>query len=336
MTHVLFRRLLAAALTVVAVSFVTFVGFGLSLDPTSSMAFDPTPHGHAARLFVQQHYHLEDPILSRYVRWAGGVFHHGFGNTASTDVAARQPLQLRTDGQPIGPQFWRAAKITAAMVGAALLLVVVGSALVGIVAARRRRLRPDVSVRFLAYVAAAMPMFLIADLLKRRARHIALDNGADLAWSWFLLGPPTGGFVDWVRHLTLPAFALAVGLIGVYARYVRSSMLVGAHRPYIIVARAKGLTERRVLVRHALRTALLPLIALLSLEMGAVIGASLAADGVFGTGGLASVFPRRRSGAPIRSSWPRSSSSARSSSAASRSSATRSSACSIRGCRRPR
>ncbi len=278
----LLRRLIVMALTVVAVSFVTFVAFGLSLDPTGPMAFDPTPHGHAARVFVQEHYHLKDPILSRYGRWAVGVLHHGFGNTVSTEVAAGSPLQLRTEGQPIGPQLWRAAEITAAMVGGALVLVVLGSALVGSVAARRRRLRADVSVRFLAYVAAAMPTFLIGDLLKRGA----IRNGE----SWFLFGPPTGGVVDWVRHLTLPALALAVGLIGVYARYVRSSLLVVLSAPYIVVARAKGLTERRVLVRHALRNALLPLIALLSLEMGAVIGASLAADGVFGTGGLASYF----------------------------------------------
>jgi len=67
-------------------------------------------------------------------------------------------------------------------------------------------------------------------------------------------------------------------------------MMVELGKPYITVARAKGLTERRVLVRHALRNSLVPVAALLSLEIGGIVGASLAADGVFDSGGLASVF----------------------------------------------
>jgi peptide/nickel transport system permease protein len=293
--HVLFRRLLAAALTVVAVSFVAFVGFGLTLDPTNGMGFDPTPHGHAARLFVRQHYHLDDPILSRYVRWAGGVFQHGFGNTASTDVAAGQPIRFRTYGEPIGPQLWNAAKVTAALVGAALVLVVAGSAFVGVVSTRRRPFGLGGSTRFLAYLGAAVPVFLVGDLLRRATTgqgHVAIGSaGPTLAGGgWFLLGPPVGGPIGWVRHLALPVFVLALGLTGIYARYVRSSMLAELDQPYITVARAKGLSERRVLVRHALRGGLAPFVALISLEMGAVIGASIAVDAVFGSGGLASVF----------------------------------------------
>jgi len=291
----LLRRVVGTALTVVAVSFFTFVGFGLTLDPTGPMVLDTTPHGHAARVFVQQHYHLKDPILTRYADWAGGVFRHGFGTKVSIDVAAGTPLRLRTEGEPIGPGLWRAAEISAAMVGGALVVVVLGSTLVGGIAAKRRRLRADVSTRFLAYVAAAMPTFLIGDLLKRGilpgARVVPGFNGVSTVdGGWFELGPPTGGFVDWVRHLTLPAVALALGLIGVYARYIRSSLMVELAAPYVVVARAKGLSEPRVVIRHALRNALVPLVSLLSLEMGAVIGASLAADGVFGTGGLASYF----------------------------------------------
>jgi peptide/nickel transport system permease protein len=290
----LLRRSLAAALTVVAVSLVAFVGFGLTLDPTNSMVLDPTPHGHAARMFVKRHYHLQDPILLRYVRWAGGVFHHGFGNTISTDVAAGQPLRLRTNGEPIGPQLWHAALVTAALVGAALVLVVAGSALVGTVAARRRPAGLGVSTRLLAYLGAAVPVFLIGDLVRHAVTgqaHVTAAIGPQTGGGgWFLLGPPTGGPVGWARHLALPVFVLSLGLIGVYSRYVRSSMLVELEQPYVTVARAKGLSERRVVVRHALRAGLAPFVALLSIEMGAVIGASIAVDGVFGAGGLASEF----------------------------------------------
>jgi peptide/nickel transport system permease protein len=108
--------------------------------------------------------------------------------------------------------------------------------------------------------------------------------------SFFKVGAPTGGLLDWFQHMTLPAFALAIGLTGIYARYIRTAMLVSLGEQYTIVARAKGLPERRVVFRHALRNSLVPVVSLLSLELGAVVGASLAADAVFGLGGLAQAF----------------------------------------------
>jgi peptide/nickel transport system permease protein len=163
-------------------------------------------------------------------------------------------------------------------------------------AAERRQFRTDVGVRTLTYLGAAVPTFLLADLVRR---VIAPDEKAAFSHGhftltahagWFVLGPPTGGPVGWLRHLFLPAATLAAGLIAVYARYVRSSMAVELGRPYVTVARGKGLTERQVLLRHALRNSLVPVASLLSLELGGVVGASMAADGVFGSGGLASVF----------------------------------------------
>ena len=68
--------------------------------------------------------------------------------------------------------------------------------------------------------------------------------------------------------MTLPALALALGLVGVYSRYIRSSMLVALSQPYAVVARAKGLSEGRVVVRHALRNSLIPFVSALWLEIG--------------------------------------------------------------------
>jgi peptide/nickel transport system permease protein len=222
--------------------------------------------------------------------------HHGFGSTVSTDVMGTVPPRLRSPGQPIGPLVWHAAAITAQLVGAALVLVLAGSALVGTIAARRRRFRVDVLTRAVAYLAAAVPTFLIGDLMLRlivpHETFVLVGGRPEASGSgwWFLLGRPTGGLVDWFRHMTLPAVALAIGLIGLYSRYLRSSLLVALAQPYVAVARAKGLPEHRVVTRHALRNSLIPFTSLLSLEVGGVIGASLAADAVFDTGGLASTF----------------------------------------------
>jgi peptide/nickel transport system permease protein len=285
------RRLILAASAVVAVSFVAFLTFGLSLDPTYPLRQSPDQK---PRQFVLHAYHLSDPILSRYWRWLTGAVRHGFGTTVSTSTIG-SPLRLASPGEPIGPAIWHGAGITAQLVGFALVLTVLGSVLVGTYSARRPYARLDVP-RLASYLAASMPTFLIAYLLKKAIVGdvtVLRTFGGPPQFDQhgvFLVGAPTGGFVDWFRHMTLPAVALALGLIGIYARYIRTAMLVSLGEQYTTVARAKGLSERRVVFRHALRNSLIPFTSLLSLEMGAVIGASLAAEAVFNLGGLAQVF----------------------------------------------
>ena len=203
------------------------------------------------------------------------------------------PGHISAPGQPIGPALLHGAGITLQLVSYALVLTVIGSALVGTYSARHRYVRFDVP-RFVTYVAASMPTFLIAYLLRRAfagnvttvvAGQVHVSNS-----SFFKVGAPTGGFFDWFQHMTLPALALAIGLTGIYARYIRTAMLVSLGEQYTTVARAKGLPERRVVFRHALRNSLVPVASLVSLELGAVVGASLAADAVFGLGGLAQAF----------------------------------------------
>jgi peptide/nickel transport system permease protein len=286
------RRLILAASAVVAVSFAAFVTFGLSLDPTFPLRQSPDQR---PRQFVLHAYHLSDPILARYWRWVTGLFTHGFGATVSVNTTG-SPLRIAVPGEPIGPAIWHGASITAQLVGFALVLTMLGSVAVGTYSARRPYAHLDVP-RLASYIVASMPTFLIAYLMRKTivgsdVTVIRTFGGPPqfVQHGVFLVGAPTGGFVDWLRHMTLPAVALAVGLIGVYARYIRSAMLVSLGEQYTTVARAKGLSESRVVFRHVLRNSLVPFTSLLSLEMGAVVGASLAADAVFNLGGLAQVF----------------------------------------------
>jgi peptide/nickel transport system permease protein len=294
----LVRRVLFAATLVVAVSVIAFCIFGISFDPGFNFYAAGSPEGIRAHKVLDAHYHLKDPILSRYWRWAKGVVsNHSFGNTVSTDVGG-SPMRVQSDGEPITPIVLQAFEVTAVMVGVSLILVTIFSSVIGSIGAQRRRYRTDVWARGLGYLGAAVPTFLIADLLRRwMLPHstVVFRNGqyeAESTTTWLQPGPPHHGVESWTQHLVLPTFALALGLIGIYARYIRSSMVVSLNQPYVTVARAKGLPERRVYLRHALRNSLVPFTALVSLEMGAVIGASLAADGVFAAGGLASAFLR--------------------------------------------
>lgn len=104
---------------------------------------------------------------------------------------------------------------------------------------------------------------------------------------WFNLAHTGHGLGRWLRWILPPAIALALGLIGLYGRYIRAAMLDNLNQPYADVARGKGLSDRRVALRHALRNSLIPTVSLLSLDFAAIIGASLAIDYVFNLGGLA-------------------------------------------------
>lgn len=285
----LLRRIGLTILTLVTVSFLAFCVFGVSLDPSSSLRMSPDQRPRHA---VVAYYHLGDPILSRYWRYVKSFTHDGFGRQVSTTVQDNKVVPVPTTIWPdLSHAFW----ISFQLVGFALVLMVVVSISLGVFAARRPGSMLDGVVRLLTYASWSIPTFLIAFLLRRwilggqsvssfaYGPQTTSTNGSHP----FLIGPPTGGLVDWFQHMTLPALALALGLIGVYARYVRSSMLVALAQPYAVVARAKGLTEGRIVRVHTLRNSIIPFISALSLEIGAVVGASLAADYVFGLGGLA-------------------------------------------------
>ncbi len=291
MATYLLRKVLVAASVVVAVSFAAFVGFGLSLDPSYPLYAKPP-----AQAIVRAHYHLQDPIVSRYARWLVGFSHHGFGATVSTDVggapldaasrsasrsgrsscARRRSLQSSSPSRSCSSRSGASRSASSPRSGSDSVRTS-ASARLPISAPPCRR-----SCSATCWCARSAPNVA--------AKYVGSHFVISSTNGWFLLGPPTGGFVDWIRHLFLPAVTLSLGLIGLYSRYLRSAMAVELGRPYVTVARAKGLTERRVLLRHALRNSLVPVTALMTLELGGIVGASIAADGVFGTGGLASEF----------------------------------------------
>jgi peptide/nickel transport system permease protein len=274
----LVRRLLLGTVVVAAVSFLSWAIFATAASPL--WVFYANPNSPQA-LEVAKRAHLHDPLLTRYWLWVEGLFTgQGFGHTAIADV-------------PVGSVVWPALWITVELIGVSLVLVVVLSVLLGALGARRRRSPLAAGLRTVSYVVWSVPAFLLAEL--------ALQGVVRVGPAWHLHlalgGPPTPGLGwslhavgDWLSHMTLPILVVTAGLVAVYSRYVRSGMLGALGAPYTTVARAKGLPERRVVLRHALRNSLGPFIAALSLDFGAVITASLAVDWVFQLHGLASVF----------------------------------------------
>jgi len=267
----LVRRLGLGVAVVAAVSFLSWAFFATAASPL--WRFFGTPNAPAVHEIVRRA-HLHDSLYTRYWLWLKGLFTgQGFGRTA-------------VENQPVGSIVWPATRITLELIGASLVIVVVLSVLIGALGAQRRHSSLTGGIRGLSYVAWSVPAFLLAEL--------ALQGIVRVGPGWHLAfgGAPTpgGGIGDWLSHMTLPILVVAAGLVAAYSRYVRSAMIGALAAPYTAVARAKGLPEYRVVIRHALRNSLASFVAALSLDFGAVFTASLAADWVFHLHGLASVF----------------------------------------------
>jgi peptide/nickel transport system permease protein len=282
------RRLLLAALVFVATSFLAFVLIGVRLDPTWRLM--PAPSEEAIRKIheIQRQFHLKDPIVERYWLWAKGTVIGRPDTSRPMLPGGRAGVAFR--GR-IWPAVWMAARHTAVLMALSMIVVVAFSLLIGTIAATRPGSPLDYVLRTGSYLAWSFPAFLLALGLQYLFTQLAFRHHFQPFALAGLPGPLAGtGFHYvrvWAQYLTLPVVAISAGFIGSYSRYVRSAMLVSLGQPYAVTARAKGLPERRVVVRHALRNSLVPFISILALDFGAVFGASLVADYVFRQQGLA-------------------------------------------------
>jgi peptide/nickel transport system permease protein len=196
---------------------------------------------------------------------------------------------------------------TAALLAFTFLLVVVFAIVIGVVSAVRAGSLVDVVLRGFAYGAWAVPAFLLALIIQKVGSTVYSHIGAQplplSTWPGTCYVPLTGGFNngdcavhgwayagDVAKTLVLPSIALATSFVGLHARYIRSSLLSALDAPYTVTARAKGLSERRVVLRHALRTSLIAFVGALFLDFGAIFGAAVAVDWIFQLQGIGSQF----------------------------------------------
>jgi peptide/nickel transport system permease protein len=279
------RRLLLATFVFVAVSFLAFVLLAAPLDPLWKLGPGYSP----LREQLREQYHLNDPAVEQYLHWAKGTL-TGTPEVTRTVCGGRF---VTCHHVRIWPQIWPALGHTALLAGLSIAVVTFFSLLIGTIAATRPGSVIDVVLRTGSYVAWAFPAFVLAVLLQLLLEQLALNYDIH---PFPVSGLPLPGeagtglrFVAiWLQHLALPVLTISVGFIGAYSRYVRSAMLISLNEPYTVTARAKGLTERHVVTRHALRNSLIPFVSLLTLDFSAVFGASLVADFIFAQQGLAS------------------------------------------------
>lgn len=258
MAAYLVRRLIQAALILLGVSLVTFfLLYLLPADPVRQIA------GRSATAQTVQNIReqlgLDQPFVVQYWRYLSGLVHGDLGRSylQKSEVAvliwARLPATLL---------------LMAGAIGCELLLGLT----MGIIAALRRGSMTDQSLMIVSFVGVSAPQFVVGLLL---LYVFAVKLG------WF----PIGGYGTF-GHLVLPALTLGIVGSGWYSRMMRSSMIEVLRQDYIRTARAKGLARRRVVFRHALPNAILPIIAMIGIDIGIFMGGIVVVESVFGWPGI--------------------------------------------------
>jgi peptide/nickel transport system permease protein len=190
-------------------------------------------------------------------------------------------------GSRVIPQVQEAAPVTLSLVFGAAVIWVVMSIGMGLLAAVFRGTPVDTGLMILGLIGISMPVFWLGEVVNLVSQSRLHDS---FLFSWV---PPLGytpfteSPIGWFKSLLLPWLTLSVLFIGIYARVLRSSLIESQDQDYVRTARAKGLTERRVMLRHSLRTSMIVFVSLFGLDFGALVGGgALLTEVVFGLHGV--------------------------------------------------
>lgn len=251
------RRLVIALSVAFTVSVVSFLLLHLSGDLASALA---GPDASAEQLnVIRAQYGLDQPLPMQYVGWLRGVLRLDFGNSFFTQgpvielIAQRMPITLELGG-------------------AALALALLLAIPLGVAAAVFRGSWIDRVAMVVAVIGQAVPTFWMG-------LSMVILFAVKLHWL------PVAGNAGW-QYFVLPAIALGYHATPAMLRLTRSGMLDVLGADYIRTARAKGLGRRRVVLKHALRNAIIPVVALSAVELGAMLGGSVVVESVFSLQGL--------------------------------------------------
>jgi peptide/nickel transport system permease protein len=219
----------------------------------------------------------ETPVLTRYGRWIRGVVHGDFGKTIK--------------GQPITTEMGRRMGVSLRLLAIASVLGAVLGVAVGVLGAIRQYKPSDHVSTVLSFVILSIPVFLLAVLLKVAALNVNQKVGHTLFYYTGEFTPGLGGSwwsraVDRFQHLILPTLGLVLGQVALYSRYHRNAMLDVLGSDYLRTAQAKGLRRQTALIKHGLRTALIPMATFFAYEFGLLLTGATFTEKIFGWHGM--------------------------------------------------
>jgi peptide/nickel transport system permease protein len=261
MADFLIRRALISAVTLVLVSLIVFAGVrAIPGDPARVLAGAEADEAGLAE--IREKYGLGDPLPLQYLRWA----RHALRGDLGVSIRTRQPVAGTVAGK---------LPITAELALLSILVALAIAIPAGVLAAVRRNTAWDVLASSLSLGGVSIPNFWLGIML-------ILLVSVRLGWL------PASGFVplredplDNLRRMLMPALVLGTGLAAVLMRQTRNAMIEVLSADYIRTARAKGLAQGAVVVRHALRNSLIPVVTILGLQMGALMSGAVVTEQIF-------------------------------------------------------
>lgn len=279
MLSYLIKRLLLMIPILFGITLICFVVINLAPGSPASFQEELSPKASPEAIeSLKKLYGLDRPIHERYINWLRMVITLDLGKSF-------------VDGRPVKDKIKERLPITVTLNLLSLLLILTVSIPIGVYSALKPGSFFDRALTVFVFTGFSVPTFWIALLAM-------IIFGVNLGWLPISgiqsIGAETMSFgervLDWIKHLVLPVTIMSFAGLAGMSRYTRSSMLEVLRQDYIRTARAKGLPERVVIVRHALRNALLPIVTLLGLAIPGLIGGSVIFESIFSIPGMGQLF----------------------------------------------
>ncbi len=260
------RRLVVAIPTLLLVSILVFCLLKL-LPGDPAIALAGEERDPAVIDFLRHKYMLDQPLYIQYVHWLWGILQGDFG------------LSIRTR-LPIGEMIVEKLPVTIQLSVMAMIIAVVLGIPAGVIAALKRGTLVDYGVSIIGLAGLSVPSFWLGIML-------ILVFAVKLGWL------PSGGYVNFfdsplenLRYTLMPALVLGTAASAIVMRHTRSSMLTTLRQDYVRTARAKGLKERIIVIRHVLRNGLIPVVTMSTLQLGELLSGAVLTEQVFGIPGF--------------------------------------------------
>ena len=264
----------------IGITLISFAVIHLAPGEPTDMQTDLNPDASLElREKLREQYGLDKPLYVQYLNWVTKLAQLDFGDSFSSDR------------RPVRDKILERLPITITINVLAMLSILAVSVPIGIYSAIKQGSWFDKSSTVFVFIGFAMPSFwlalLLMDFLGVRYGLVPVTGIRSLGHEYMNSGRQV---LDLLHHLLLPVFVSAFGGLAGFSRYMRSNMLEVIRQDFILTARAKGLSEKRVILHHALRNALLPVVTILGLSVPGLIGGSVIFETIFAIPGMGKLF----------------------------------------------